>query len=357
MKRRWKVLTVLLLGLAVLLAVNTVITDNETKSAGLTVEGGQILELTAGAVQVVDEGPKRTQPIVLIHGFGASLHWWDRLAPLLAREHRVIRIDLLGFGGSDKPSAGYSMVEQGSLVAEAMGRLGVQGAVVVGHSMGFDVATALGQSHSELVDRLVDIGEAPDPSFNATPFIAKLQYTPVLGEAIWRITPDFVVKKGYGVAFAPGYDIEDGFDDPDQVVEDYNAMTYTSFDRSQAAEDDFEDEQPLDQRIASAAVPLLVVFGTEDQVQDDPAASAEAYREVPGAQIEMIEGAGHSPNIGQPDRTAALIERFAAQSGYEPPRAAGRSGSKQAQHKQAHHDHKRHQHRARSHRERKHKHR
>ncbi len=55
----------------------------------------------------------------------------------------MIRIDLLGFGGSEKPKSGYSMEDQGRLVALALGRLQVQGAVVVGHSMGFDVATAL----------------------------------------------------------------------------------------------------------------------------------------------------------------------------------------------------------------------
>jgi pimeloyl-ACP methyl ester carboxylesterase len=338
-KRRWKVLLATLAGLAVLLAANTVATDNETKSATLTADGGQILELTSGAVQVVDEGPRRAQPIVLIHGFGGSLQWWDRLVPLLAGDHRVVRIDLLGFGGSEKPSTGYSMPEQGSLVAEAMGKLDVQGAVVVGHSLGFDVATSLAEGHSELVDRVVDIDESPEPSFNANPLIAKLSRAPVLGEALWRITPDFAVKQGYGDAFAPDYDLEDGFENPDQVIEDFNAMTYTSFDRSPTAEDDFEEEVPLDQRVAAAAVPLLVIFGTEDQVQDDPAASAQAYADVPGAEIEMIGGAGHSPHIEKPTETAALIERFARESHYEPP-PPERSGSKQAKHKQAHHDHK-----------------
>ena len=99
------------------------------------------------------------------------------MVPLLAKRHRVIRIDLLGFGGSEKPKSGYSMEEQGRLVALALGKLRVQGAVVVGHSMGFDVATALAAESSELVDRLVDIDAAPDPGFGgpAVPGQARLQ--------------------------------------------------------------------------------------------------------------------------------------------------------------------------------------
>jgi pimeloyl-ACP methyl ester carboxylesterase len=42
-------------------------------------------------------------PIVLLHCFACSLHRWDRVVPLLERRHRVVRLDLLGFGGPEKP--------------------------------------------------------------------------------------------------------------------------------------------------------------------------------------------------------------------------------------------------------------
>ncbi len=148
MKRGWKILIGALVALAILLAVNTIVLNQETKAAEVTVSGGRILDLPGGAVQVVEQGPTVGKParrdaaagppIVLLHCFGCSLHWWDRMVPLLARRHRVIRIDLLGFGGSEKPKSGYSMEEQGRLVALALGKLQVQGAVVVGHSLGFE---------------------------------------------------------------------------------------------------------------------------------------------------------------------------------------------------------------------------
>ena len=100
--------------------VNTVTTQSQTKEAETTVEGGQILELSTGDVQVTDSGEADGQPIVLLHGYANSLHWFDAIEPLLAENHRVIRIDLLGFGGSEKPESGYSIPEQASLVAEAL---------------------------------------------------------------------------------------------------------------------------------------------------------------------------------------------------------------------------------------------
>ena len=167
------------------------------------------------------------------------------MVPLLDKRHQVIRIDLLGFGGSEKPSSGYSIEDQARLVALALGKLGVQGAVVVGHSMGFDVATALAAQSRELVDRLVDIDKAPDPSFGGLPLPGQARlHAGASARRSGASSPDFVIKDGYERAFAPGYDLG-GFD-PDQVVDDFRAMTYTSYDRAPADTDDYEREEPLD---------------------------------------------------------------------------------------------------------------
>src|SRR3954447_4425810 len=186
MRRGWKILIGVVVALAVLLALNAIAVDNETKSAELTVKGGRILGLPAGDVQVLEVGPTASSaspagtagtgkgsshrrliqpPIVLLHCYTCAIDWWDRLIPLLSKSHRVIAIDLLGHGGSEKPGTGYGMEDQAALVAQALNRLGVEGAVVVGHSLGGTVATALAAQSRELVDRLVVIDQAPDSSF------------------------------------------------------------------------------------------------------------------------------------------------------------------------------------------------
>ncbi len=265
-----------LVALAILLALNTVVTNQQTKSAEVTVEGGQILELAGGDVQVFDSGGA-AEPIVLIHCYTCAIDWWDAMVPLLSRTHRVVAIDLLGHGGSEKPRSGYAMEEQAALVAGALSKLGVSQATVVGHSLGGTVATALAETSPDLVRRLVIVDQAPDGSFGELDFLAKLSYAPVVGQAAWRLAPDALVKEGLGQAFAPGYDV------PDAFVEDLERMTFTSYEDSVEAEDDFTDERPLDERIGAAGVPLLVIFGAEEQIYE-PREALSAYADVPDAQ-------------------------------------------------------------------------
>ncbi len=322
MRTGWKILIAVVVVLAALLVLNAVALNNQTKSAEATIDGGTILSLPGGDVQTYEDGveevgkSKARPPIVLIHCYSCSLHWWDRMAPILARDHRVIRIDLLGHGGSEKPKSGYEIPQQAALVAGALNELRVEGAVVVGHSMGASVATALAEESSELVDRVVVIDEAPDTGYGGLGLLARLQYVPVLGQAMNRLadapTGDSAVKAGYEEAFAPGFDVGSGFPNPDQVVDDFDAMTYTAFKEAHDANDDFLSEQPLTERLTAAAVPVMAIFGSEDQLYDDPAQALAAYEDVPGAQTAEIEDAGHSPNVEKPEETAALVREFAA---------------------------------------------
>ena len=289
--------------LAVLLTINTFLVDGETKSAEVTVPGGRILHLPGGEMQVLERGPRDGSPIVLLHCYTCSIVWWQRLIPLLDRDHRVVALDLRGFGGSEKPGSGYSIEDQATFVAEGLQRLGVHDATVVGQSLGGTVGTALSEIPHGFVKRLVIIDQAPEERFGkGLGFLAEASTAPVLGQALWRVTPDSAVKEGLEVAFAPGYDV------PDEFVDEFNRMTYTSYD-SDGEEGDFMDAEPLDRRIEGTGIPLLAIFGAEDQLYDSEGALA-AYAKVPGARTALIPGAGHSPNVEKPARTAALILGF-----------------------------------------------
>jgi pimeloyl-ACP methyl ester carboxylesterase len=297
-----RVLLALLLVLVAALVVNTIVTDRETRPAKADV--GRVLDLPGGDLQVREDGPADAPALVLLHGFACSIRWWDGVVPSLAREHHVIRFDLLGHGGSEKPRDGYGMEEQARRVADALDRLGVRKADVVGHSMGGAVATALVQTRRSLVDYLTIIDTGPEQGDGQLPFTARLGFVPVLGEAIRRVVPDSAVREGLESAFA------DGFEVPDQFVEDFRDMTYSSYDKSHAASDDYGEGGGLPERLADDGVPLLVLFGREDDIVDVD--SAQKYRKVPGARIVVIDDAGHSPHVERPGATAHLISDFVA---------------------------------------------
>jgi pimeloyl-ACP methyl ester carboxylesterase len=306
MGRRVKVALVVAAALIALMAINAMIVDGDTDSAKVTVPGGRILDLPGGEIQVVDRGPRSAPPIVLLHCFSCAIDWWDRMMPLLDRDHRVVAVDLLGHGGSEKPSSGYTPKNQAKLVREALERLGVTGAEVVGHSLGGSVAVALAQQSPRLADRVVVIDMPPDHSYGDLGFIAKLAFQPVLGEALWTIKPDFSVRDGLEVAFAPGFDV------PDAFVADVNRLTYTAYDESPSGNEDFLEEEPLDERMKNTGKPLMVLMGAEEQIVNDPRRALAQYAAtVPGAETHLIAGAGHSPNVEKPAATAALILAFA----------------------------------------------
>lgn len=294
-----------------LLALNTLVVEAETKPATVTVPGGRILHLPGGEMQVLEKGPRSAPAIVLLHCFSCSLVWWQRMIPFLDRDHRVIALDLRGFGGSEKPGSGYSIEDQAAFVAEALKRLDVRRATVVGHSLGGTVGTALTEVPGDYVGRLAIVDQAPDESFfKGFDLATELSTAPVIGPALWQVTPDFAVKDGLGVAFAPGYET------PDRFVEEFDRMTYTSY-ASDDEEGDYMADEPLDRRIERTRTPLLAIFGAEDQVYEAEPALA-AFAKVPGARTALVPGAGHSPNVENPRRTADLVLRF------DRPRAAHR---------------------------------
>ena len=111
-----------------------------------------------------------------------------------------------------------------------------------------------------------------------------------------------MIRQGLEPAFA------DGFDVPDRFVDDVRDMTYSSYNGSHDGADAYRDDKGLDERLADEHLPLLVIFGSQDDIADPK--SAQDYRVVPGARIVLIDGAGHSPHVEKPRATARLIKNF-----------------------------------------------
>jgi pimeloyl-ACP methyl ester carboxylesterase len=310
MGRRLKIAVGVVAALLALLLLNALWVDGKTEEAEVTVPGGRILDLPDGDLQVAEHGTRKGPPIVLIHCYTCAMDWWDGMVPLLEPGHRVVLVDLLGHGGSEKPSGGYTPPNQAKVVAEALDRLGVREATVVGHSLGGAVAVALSEQSPELVKRAVIIDMPPDNTYDdGYNLTAALGFTPVIGEALWQVKPDASVRDGLGVAFAPGYEV------PDAFVEDLKRLTYTAYDDSPSGNDHFLHEESLDQRMKATGKPLMVLAGAEEQLIDDPQRALDQYAEGADAETHLIAGAGHSPNVERPALVAKLVLRFAEEPG------------------------------------------
>jgi pimeloyl-ACP methyl ester carboxylesterase len=299
-RRRRIIASTTLLAVVGLLLGNAAMVDWQDADA----TGNSTLPLDGGNIYVSQDGPRDAPALVLVHGLGSSTRWWDRVVPMLARSYHIIRIDLLGHGRSAKPAGGgYAIPQQARRVGQALDRLGVKHAIMVGHSTGGAVATALAEQRGDLVTALalIDTGPRTD-AFISQGLVGQLIEVPVVGQLLWRFRTDGLLRKGLSTAFTPRFQI------PQQFVDDVRGMPYHALTAASRATDDYLKQRPLPDRLTALGKPLLVIFGEQDQRWRS--SSAALYRAVAGARVELLPGVGHSPMLEDPPRTAALLLTF-----------------------------------------------
>ena len=286
---------------ALALIANAFWVDARTRDAAPR-DGGRIIDtqVVPANVRVEGAGPA----IVLIHGFGAAIDWWDQVAPALASNYRVIRIDLIGHGGTAAPRSGYSIERQARLVSAILDQLGVDRFTVVGHSMGGEVATALAAMNPQRVDHMILIDSPATSAKGNFSVMTDAYFEPPLGELLAHFESDKAIRRGLAQGFAPGFPV------PDSFVADIRQLTYTAFRHAHEESIAYRSAKPPYERIAALQPlpPLLVIFGTRDAIV--PPQEAKFFQRVPGAKVSMIEGAGHSPMVESPEKVLDLIQGF-----------------------------------------------
>jgi len=289
------------------LAANAVWVSMKTRPAAPR-DGGAIFDTPVVPANVRIEGSGPT--ILMLHGFGAAIDWWDEIAPALAADHRVVRIDLIGHGGTEAPRGGYMIVRQAELAAAILHKLGVERVTVIAHSMGGEVATALADMKPERIERIVLIDSPPAAGTSFT-MRTRAYLAPGLGELLAHFRSDAAIRRGLAQGFAPDFPV------PEKFVADVKQLTYEAFRDAHEESIAFREAKAPWERLASLAPapPLLVIFGTRDAIV--PPGQAKLWAKVPGARVEMIDGAGHSPMVEAPAKTLELIRAFL------PPVAAG----------------------------------
>jgi pimeloyl-ACP methyl ester carboxylesterase len=259
---------------------------------------GSTLPLDGGEIHVCQDGSRDAPALLLIHGTAASLRTWDPMIPLLTGAHHVIRIDLLGCGQSARPgAASYAVPDQARRVGAALDRLGVEHVIVVGHSSGGLVATALTEQRPGLVTALALIDTGPNMAAYIADEIA-------VGPAQLPDLTDEQLRQIMSSAFSAGYEI------PQSFLDEVRGMDFRVFAATSQAVRAYLEEQALPERLATLGQPLLVIFGEDDR-RWRPSSAAE-YRAVPGATVVMLPGVGHSPNLEDPPRTAVPLLAFTA---------------------------------------------
>ncbi|HKA68723.1 MAG TPA: alpha/beta fold hydrolase [Actinomycetes bacterium] len=265
----------------------------------------RFVRLDDGDMHVVEDGKPDAPVLLLIHGTAASTAWWDPVVSQLADGYRVIRIDLLGHGRSASPAGGYDIAAQARRVGAALDRLAVDRVVAIGHSTGGAVATALAEQRPGTVAALalIDTGPSPD-AYLSQGLLPRVLLAQLPGRLLWRLRTQTTIRKAMRTAVTRPIDI------PEAIIEDTLGMTYRAVAGTARAALDYLGERGLPTRLAALGLPVLVVFGTDDQRWRS--SSTAAYRVVPGARVVLLPGVGHTPMLEDPQTTGRLLLDFAA---------------------------------------------
>ncbi|HVA06261.1 MAG TPA: alpha/beta hydrolase [Acidimicrobiales bacterium] len=255
-------------------------------------------------MHVVEDGKPGAPALLLIHASAASLATWDLVVPSLAGAFRVIRVDLLGCGKSTTPAAGYDVPTQARRVSAALDKLGVSRVTVIGHSGGCAVAVALAEQRPDAVGAmaLIDFGPSLDAKIPENR-LTRLLLTRFPGSLLWRLKTEATIRRGARMGFNHPVDI------PDAMIEDALRMTHRAFVGAMRAPVEYLGQRSLPERLSALDLPLLVIFGAEDQRWRSSLAGG--YRVVSGARVELLSGVGHTPILEDPLTTAKLLINFA----------------------------------------------
>ena len=261
-------------------------------------------------------------PLVLVHGLGSSaaVEFYYNLEPLAA-QHRVIAVDLPGFGQSDKPVLEYTIDLFVKAVSDLMASEGVGRAAVMGVSMGGRVALGLALTDPEQVERLIlvdALGVGPPRRVLAY----RILLTKGLGEltlsgtarALRRMNPA-TIRRFWG-----WYLNRPGRVDAilsDQRIADHGALlskpeyraAYLSALRSLAGMRSLRDGVVVAARLPELRMPTLLVWGRHDHIFP-PSHAESALERLPNGRVEIFEGSGHTPQMEEPERFNRLVLAF-----------------------------------------------
>ncbi|WP_245549150.1 alpha/beta fold hydrolase [Noviherbaspirillum massiliense] len=304
----------MLAGTAVALASAALVVRRRTQQAEReNPPAGQFIEVDGVRLHYVERG--QGQPLVLLHGNGTMIQDFDvsGLLDLASENYRVIAFDRPGYGYSERPRTTlWTPTAQARLLHRALGRLGVEKAIVVGHSWGALVAVAMALEFPKDVRGLallsgyyypsmrLDVPLASPPAIPVIGDLMRYTVSPLLGRLMWPA----ILRRLFG---------------PAPVPERFSAYPVwmslrPSQLRASAAEAALMIPAAfrLRSRYHEIAMPVTIMAGADDRQVDPHRQSERLHAELPQSDLNLAPGAGHMIHHLVPHEVMAAIDAVAS---------------------------------------------
>tara|TARA_B100000767_G_scaffold1818_1_gene1826 strand:+ start:284 stop:1234 length:951 start_codon:yes stop_codon:yes gene_type:complete len=254
-----------------------------------------------------DQGDKKDSiPIVLIHGTGSSLHTYDNWTKELIINHRVIRMDLPGYGLTGPfPNRDYSYNNYVAFLKVFLEKIGVKSCILAGSSLGGNIAWRFTIENSEMVDNLILIDAAGYPmKSKSIPLAFTIAKIPIIQNIFTFITPRFIAKVSVENVYRDKTKVNE------ELVDRYFELTLREGNR-QAFVDRFKvkSDTMSHKKIKLINQRTLILWGEEDELI--PSEMAYLFHDdLPNDTLVILKNVGHVPMEERPSESLKPVIEF-----------------------------------------------
>lgn len=283
--------------IAVLLAVSRFLARRECVAWEDASKPGKVIDVKGVPIHYLDEGSGPA--VVLIHGFGGHTFSYRHQIATLSRDHRVVALDLLGYGYSGRTvDADYSLTAQASRVLGLMDALGIEQAALVGHSMGGAVAMRVAEESTDRVDRLALVASV---SGDAAPRFRGFGVIRPLLPLLSHIAKDRILRASFSDHSKITAEIRDAYIAPMRISGSMDGLRRIMADAQR-------DEPIKYERITQ---PTLILWGEDERLL--PGFTLDRLRQrLPHAEVVTVLAAGHLLLEEQPEACSRVLREFLA---------------------------------------------
>lgn len=278
-------------------------------------ERGHVSELMGYHVFSVDTGELEKPAILLIHGFPTSSWDWVPVWSSLSQSHRLVAMDLLGFGFSDKPTNHrYSIMEQADLCEEIVADRKLETFHVLAHDYGDTVAQELLARQNEGCgagrwSSVCFLNGGLFPETHEARLIQRLLLSP-LGPLINRLSTKRTFDRSFSAVFGPDTKPSEWELDSFWRLINHNDGKHVFHDLITYMRDRKTHRERWVDALRQSLVPIGLINGSVDPVSG--AHMVQRYREVvsPDHFVAELPSIGHYPQVEAPEMVVDAYRRF-----------------------------------------------
>lgn len=284
----------------------------ETLAARYESAASRYVDLPSGVrMHYRDQGQANGPPLLLIHGFSASLQTWEPWVQRLGDEYRVITLDLPGHGLTRAPAGYQASIEAfRDEVHEFARTQNLAHFALAGSSMGGNVAWEYALAHPDQIDALVLVGASGWPEdregLDQDPPIFKLLRNPVLGPLLRDLDNTQLARGGLEASFYEASLVDDA------MVDRYVQMSRAPGHRDillQMTLGFRERQYASSERLSALRMPVLILHGDTDRLVP-PEHGQQFHHAIAGSQLIVFERTGHIPQEERADMSADAVREF-----------------------------------------------